>query len=70
MQREWIARLSEAMVGLLFGWGLLLAGMTDPGKVMGFFRSFRSMGSVTCFSHGWRDRGGVVCFSLCKKTHA
>mgnify|MGYP003334424419 CR=1 FL=1 len=40
MQREWIARLSEAMVGLLFGWGLLLAGMTDPGKVMGFLDLF------------------------------
>ena len=40
MQREWIARMSEAMVGLLFGWGLLLAGMTDPGKVMGFLDLF------------------------------
>ena len=40
MQREWIARLSEGLVGLLFGWGLLLAGMTDPGKVMGFLDLF------------------------------
>jgi len=40
MQREWISRMSEAMVGLLFGWGLLLAGMTDPGKVMGFLDLF------------------------------
>ena len=29
-------RLSEFLVGLLFGWGLLISGMTDPGKVLGF----------------------------------
>ena len=29
-------RLIEFLVGLVFGWGLLLAGMTDPGKVQGF----------------------------------
>ncbi len=31
-----IVRLSEFIVGLLFGSGLLLSGMTDPGKVLGF----------------------------------
>ena len=29
-------RLTEFAVGLLFGLGLILAGMTDPGKVIGF----------------------------------
>jgi uncharacterized protein len=29
-------RASEFVVGLLFGWGLLLSGMTNPGKVQGF----------------------------------
>ena len=29
-------RLSEFLVGLLFGIGLILAGMTDPSKVIGF----------------------------------
>ena len=29
-------RISEFLVGLLFGLGLLLSGMTDPGKVQGF----------------------------------
>jgi hypothetical protein len=29
-------RASEFAVGLLFGWGLLISGMTDPGKVLGF----------------------------------
>lgn len=29
-------RLMEFLIGLLFGVGLLLSGMTDPGKVRGF----------------------------------
>jgi hypothetical protein len=29
-------RISEFVVGLLFGLGLILSGMTDPGKVSGF----------------------------------
>ena len=29
-------RISEFVVGLLFGLGLILAGMTDPAKVVGF----------------------------------
>lgn len=29
-------RISEFFVGLLFGVGLILAGMTDPSKVLGF----------------------------------
>jgi len=31
-----MTRLLEFVVGLLFGLGLLLSGMTDPGKVLGF----------------------------------
>lgn len=31
-----IHRITEFLVGLLFGLGLLLSGMTDPGKVQGF----------------------------------
>ncbi len=29
-------RVIEFLVGLLFGLGLILSGMTDPGKVIGF----------------------------------
>ncbi len=29
-------RISEFLVGLVFGLGLILAGMTDPGKVIAF----------------------------------
>jgi uncharacterized membrane protein YedE/YeeE len=31
-----IQRFIEFAIGLLFGIGLLLSGMTDPGKVLGF----------------------------------
>jgi len=31
-----IRRISEFFVGLVFGLGLLISGMTDPGKVIGF----------------------------------
>jgi uncharacterized membrane protein YedE/YeeE len=31
-----IHRVIEFAVGLLFGLGLMLSGMTDPGKVLGF----------------------------------
>ena len=33
-------RISEFLVGLLFGLGLMLSGMTDPGKVIGFLDLF------------------------------
>lgn len=31
-----MSRLIEFLIGLVFGIGLLLSGMTDPGKVIGF----------------------------------
>jgi uncharacterized membrane protein YedE/YeeE len=31
-----IRRISEFFIGLIFGFGLLVSGMTDPGKVIGF----------------------------------
>ncbi len=33
-------RISEFLIGLLFGLGLLLSGMTDPAKVLGFLDLF------------------------------
>jgi uncharacterized protein len=36
MNRTTALRLSEFIVGLIFGSGLLLSGMTDPSKVVGF----------------------------------
>lgn len=36
MNKQTMKRLSEFVIGLLFGWGLLIAGMADPGKVLAF----------------------------------
>jgi uncharacterized membrane protein YedE/YeeE len=36
MQRFAMQRITEFLVGLVFGLGLILAGMTNPGKVLGF----------------------------------
>ena len=36
MNRNTALRASEFIVGLVFGAGLLISGMTDPGKVLGF----------------------------------
>lgn len=35
-QVTYMNRFVEFLVGLLFGLGLILSGMTDPGKVIGF----------------------------------
>jgi len=60
-------RLSEFLVGLLFGLGLLLSGMTDPGKVLGFLDLFGnwdpSLALVMCGAIGV----GVFAFALAKK---
>ncbi len=36
MKTDTTRRVSEFLVGLLFGCGLLISGMTDPGKVLAF----------------------------------
>lgn len=33
-------RITEFLIGLLFGLGLLLSGMTDPAKILGFLDLF------------------------------
>ncbi len=38
---------ANLLVGLLFGLGLMLSGMTDPGKVIGFLDLFGSLGPLT-----------------------
>jgi uncharacterized membrane protein YedE/YeeE len=36
LNKNHLHRIAEFVVGLLFGLGLMLSGMTDPGKVIGF----------------------------------
>ena len=60
-------RLSEFLVGLLFGIGLLLSGMTDPGKVLGFLDLFGKWDPSLALVMGGAIGVGVFAFALAKK---
>jgi len=60
-------RVSEFLVGLLFGLGLLLSGMTDPGKVLGFLDLFGAWDPSLAFVMGGAITVGLFAFALAKK---
>jgi len=60
-------RLSEFLVGLLFGLGLLLSGMTDPAKVLGFLDLFGPWDPSLALVMGGAISVGVVAFTIAKK---
>mgnify|MGYP000252296470 CR=1 FL=1 len=60
-------RLTEFLVGLLFGWGLLISGMTDPGKVIGFLDLAGAWDPSLAFVMGGGVLVGLVGFTLAKK---
>lgn len=60
-------RTIEFLVGLLFGWGLLLSGMTDPGKVQGFLDLFGAWDPSLAFVMGGAIAVGVFAFALAKR---
>ncbi len=60
-------RLSEFGVGLLFGIGLILSGMTDPGKVIGFLDLFGMWDPSLALVMGGAILVGVFAFALAKK---
>ena len=60
-------RLSEFLVGLLFGLGLLLSGMTDPGKVLGFLDVFGLWDPSLALVMGGAIAVGLFAFALAKK---
>jgi uncharacterized membrane protein YedE/YeeE len=59
-------RLSEFIVGLVFGLGLLLSGMTDPGKVLGFLDLFGQWDPSLAFVMGGAILVGFFAFALAK----
>lgn len=61
-QRALEHRLSEFLVGLIFGLGLILAGMTDPGKVIGFLDLFGAWDPSLAFVMGGAILVGVFAF--------
>lgn len=63
-------RLSEFLAGLLFGVGLLLSGMTDPGKVLGFLDLFGAWDPSLALVMGGAVLVGFFAFALAKKRTA
>ena len=60
-------RISEFVVGLLFGLGLILAGMTDPSKVLGFLDLAGAWDPSLAFVMGGAILVGLGAFALAKK---
>lgn len=60
-------RLSEFLIGLIFGCGLLISGMTDPGKVLGFLDVAGAWDPSLAFVMGGAVLVSVVGFALAKK---
>ena len=60
-------RISEFLVGLMFGVGLLLSGMTDPGKVLGFLDFFGAWDPSLALVMGGAVVVGFFAFALAKK---
>lgn len=60
-------RISEFLVGLLFGLGLLLSGMTDPGKVIGFLDLSGVWDPSLAFVMGGAIVVGFFAFTVAKK---
>jgi uncharacterized membrane protein YedE/YeeE len=60
-------RTSEFAVGLLFGIGLILSGMTDPGKVIGFLDLFGAWDPSLALVMGGAILVGVFAFAVAKK---
>ena len=60
-------RIIEFFVGLLFGIGLLVSGMTDPGKVLGFLDLAGAWDPSLAFVMGGAILVGVIAFTVAKK---
>lgn len=60
-------RISEFFVGLLFGLGLLLSGMTDPGKVQGFLDLAGAWDPSLALVMGGAIAVGLFAFAMAHK---
>jgi len=60
-------RISEFLVGLIFGLGLILSGMTDPGKVIGFLDIAGMWDPSLALVMGGAIAVGFFAFALAKK---
>ena len=60
-------RIAAFAVGLLFGLGLIVAGMTDPSKVLGFLDLAGAWDPSLAFVMGGAILVGLGAFALAKK---
>lgn len=60
-------RIVEFVVGLLFGIGLILSGMVDPGKVIGFLDLAGPWDPSLAFVMGGAIGVGVFAFAVAQK---
>jgi uncharacterized membrane protein YedE/YeeE len=60
-------RISEFVVGVMFGLGLMLSGMTDPGKVIGFLDLFGEWDPSLMFVMGGAIAVGFLAFAVAHK---
>lgn len=60
-------RITEFFTGLLFGLGLLLSGMTDPSKVLGFLDLFGNWDLSLALVMGGAIAVGFFAFALARK---
>ena len=60
-------RLTEFLVGLIFGLGLILSGMTDPAKVLGFLDLFGNWDPSLALVMGGAIAVGLFAFAIAKK---
>jgi len=59
--------LNAFVVGLLFGLGLIISGMTDPSKVIGFLDLAGAWDPSLAFVMGGAVVIGAVAFTIAKK---
>jgi uncharacterized membrane protein YedE/YeeE len=67
LHKNHLYRIAEFVVGLLFGLGLMLSGMTDPGKVIGFLDLFGAWDPSLAFVMGGAIMVGFFAFTVAKK---
>lgn len=68
--KKHIDTLSSFIVGLIFGVGLILAGMTDPSKVIGFLDLAGAWDPSLAFVMGGAIAVGVVAFRFARRRTA
>ena len=63
-------RVTESLVGLLFGIGLILSGMTDPGKVLGFLDLFGNWDPSLALVMAGAILVGIFAFAVARQRTA